>query len=99
MIRRSSIAVRSQANLHFDKINVEQRQQAINDSYKTLCSLSQVHIVIHILMSVRCLQYSQLQIIVYFVKLYKKIDKFVVSVINSFCNGYIMLCLFINTNK
>ena len=40
----SSIAVRSQANLHFDKINVEQRQQAINDSYKTLCSLSQVHL-------------------------------------------------------
>jgi len=41
----SSIAVRSQANLHFDKINVEQRQQAINDSYKTLCSLSQVYII------------------------------------------------------
>lgn len=36
------VSVRSQANLHFDKENVEQRQQTINSSYKKLCTLGQV---------------------------------------------------------
>ena len=36
-------AVRSQANLHFDKENVEQRQQTINTTYNKLCSSAQVN--------------------------------------------------------
>jgi len=38
---RRTPSARSQANLHFDKVNVEQRQAAINNTYKKVCSLSQ----------------------------------------------------------
>lgn len=33
---------RSQGNLHFDRVNVDQRQQSINNSYKELIRLGQV---------------------------------------------------------
>jgi len=38
---RRTPSARSQANLHFDKENVEQRQASINNSYKKVCTLSQ----------------------------------------------------------
>ena len=37
------IAARSEGNLHFDRVNVDQRQKGINDSYYDLVNLSQVH--------------------------------------------------------
>jgi len=39
---RRTPSARSQANLHFDKENVEQRQGTINNTYKKVCQLSQV---------------------------------------------------------
>ena len=36
------VLVRSQANLHFDRENVEQRQQTLNSTYIRLCKLGQV---------------------------------------------------------
>jgi spectrin beta len=39
---RRTPSVRSQANLHFDRENVEQRQQTINETYKKLCTFSQI---------------------------------------------------------
>ena len=35
-------AVRSKANLHFDKDNVETRQKGLSTQYSKLCKLSQV---------------------------------------------------------
>ena len=38
---RRTPSFRSQANLHFDRKNVEKRQQTINSTYEKLCTLSQ----------------------------------------------------------
>ena len=40
---RRTPSVRSQANLHFDRENVEHRQQFINETYTQLTQLGQVH--------------------------------------------------------
>ena len=45
-------SVRSQANLHFDRENVEQRQKTLNDTYGRLCQLSAVSGLIFVLISV-----------------------------------------------
>jgi len=41
-VQKLTFAARSEGNLHFDRVNVDQRQKSINTSYNDLVNLSQV---------------------------------------------------------